>query len=53
MFKRYFINDWIKVGKKTWVKPFSVFWWLIRIGQCSIVVGFLYFFYLMVWCLCG
>lgn len=46
MFRENFKDDWIKVGKH-YIKPFSVFWWLVRIGQGAFAVGCVFGFILI------
>ena len=45
-------EDKIKL-KKGYIRGLSFAWWLIRIGQCAVVCGALYLFYVMCWVLLG
>lgn len=51
-FKETFKDDYIYL-RKVRIRPFSLAWWMIRIGQCVCGLAFAYIFYVLLWVLCG
>lgn len=46
--KEIFSDDYIKVGSKK-VRPFSIAWWMIRIGGCAVAIAGMYAMYCAIW----
>ena len=51
-FKKCFKDDYKKIGKY-YIRPFSILWWLMFIGQGIAIVGGLWAFYVIAWILIG
>lgn len=47
-FKAVFFNDYIKVGNKR-IRPFSIAWWIIKMGQVMCGIGGMYLLYCNLW----
>ena len=47
-FVEIFKNDYINCGR-LWVRPFSLAWWAVRIGQMTAMVAGMYLFYCGMW----
>lgn len=51
-FKEMFDDDYIRIGTKV-IRPYSVLWWLVSIGQGALGAFCVYVFYMLMWLVLG